>query len=137
MKNDDGTLVDFPADQLFDVQITKGANYGTILLPQWGDTTDEAWGVMQGFKFIADKQITESMVESTILVKTSSGVIAGSIQAGKRKTSTNKLITHLTHGLNDWETFRTIRRIPTEKSIISVIFQTPALRLGLINHHGR
>ena len=97
-KNADGSLTDFPIDQLFDVQITKGANYGTILLPQWGDTTDEAWGVMQGFKFIADKQITESMVESTILVKTSSGIIAGSIQAGNSgegKTLTNKSIRQL------------------------------------------
>lgn len=97
-KNDDGTLVDFPADQYFDVNIKEGAAYGTLYLPQWGDQSDEFLNIPAGFKFIASEQITESMVESTILVKTSSGIIAGSIQPGnpgKGKTLTNKSIRQL------------------------------------------
>lgn len=95
-KNDDGTLVDFPQDQLFDVQITAGANYGTIFLPEWGDKTDEAWGVAQGFKFIANENISDTTtVQSTILVKTSSGMIAGSVVARKGNPLINKSIRQL------------------------------------------
>ncbi len=88
-KNDDGTLVDFPQDQLFDVQITAGANYGTIFLPEWGDTTDEAWGVAQGFKFIAYENISDTTtVQSTILVKTSAGIAASIVQGSSEKSKT-------------------------------------------------
>lgn len=53
-----------------------------------------------GFKFIASEQIAESMVQSTILVKTSSGIIAGSVEPGnpvpgKGNTLTNKSIRQL------------------------------------------
>ena len=85
-KNVDGTLSDFPPDQLFDIQIIDGADYGTFYVLEWGGTTDEAWGINQGFIFIANEQITESSVQSTILVKTTAGVTASIVPVSAGKT---------------------------------------------------
>ena len=99
-KTGDGSLSDFPQDRQYDIKLTDGAGYVTIFVPEWGITTDEEMGVMQGFKFIANEQITETPVSSTLLVKTSSGIIAGSVDPNntlpeKSRSITNKNINRL------------------------------------------
>lgn len=74
---ENGSLSNFPQDQLFDFRIIGGEHYGTIFVPEYGDTTDEGWYVEQGFKFIASAPIENLPVESLLMVKTSEG-FAGS-----------------------------------------------------------
>lgn len=73
----DGRLTNFLEDQLFDFRIIGGEYFGTIFVPEYGDTTDEGWYVKQGFKFIASAPIENLPVESILMVKTSEG-FAGS-----------------------------------------------------------
>ncbi|MBI1936570.1 MAG: hypothetical protein HYS25_00445 [Ignavibacteriales bacterium] len=82
-KNPDGTLSDFPEDQYFDAEIIGGAEYGTLYVPQWGDQSDYLLNIPQGFKFIAEEVISEPKVESTILVRTTAGIIWGRVTPGK------------------------------------------------------
>ena len=69
--NEDGTTEDFSPYQLFDTYISAGSQFGTFWVPEAGDTTDEAYYIEQGFKFIANSQFTGSSVQATITVSTS------------------------------------------------------------------
>ncbi|MBI1936893.1 MAG: hypothetical protein HYS25_02095 [Ignavibacteriales bacterium] len=82
-KNPDGTLSDFPEDQYFDAEIIVGAEYGTLYVAQWGDLSDYFLNIPQGFKFIAEEGLGGQKVESTILVRTTAGIIWGRVTPGK------------------------------------------------------
>ncbi|MEW6508427.1 MAG: hypothetical protein AB1432_11840, partial [Bacteroidota bacterium] len=82
-KNMDGTQSDFPEDQYYDAEIIGGAEYGTLYVPQWGDMSDYLLNIPPGFKFIAEEEITGQRVESTILVRTTAGIIWGRVTPGK------------------------------------------------------
>jgi hypothetical protein len=83
---EDGSLINFPQDQLFDFRLVGGEHYGTIYVPEWGDTTDEGWYVEQGFKFIGAGEIENLPVESVLMVKTAEG-FSGSVQKENKETS--------------------------------------------------
>lgn len=86
---EDGSLINFPQDQLFDFGLIGGELYGTIFVPEWGDTTDEGWYVEQGFKFIGAGEIENLPVESVLMVKTSEG-FSGSVQKENKETSNSR-----------------------------------------------
>jgi hypothetical protein len=72
----DKTTSDFPFDQGFDIQISEGAQYGTILNPNGIDTMDYFIGCSRGengFKFIAADSIDVDSVSATIVVSTTIG----------------------------------------------------------------
>ena len=97
--NDDGTLSDFPADKYFDAQITDGKDYGTFISPESSDTLDQLLCVYQGFKFIANKKIPASQVQSTIIVNTTlftaSKIIPGKDGLNKNVSTVNKSMSKL------------------------------------------
>ncbi len=83
-RNADGSLADFPDDQLFEIGIWSGNKYGTILSS--GDTAGYFTGTPQGFKFIAVDSIDADSVAAGIRV----GVIPpapSSIMPGNNKSS--------------------------------------------------
>jgi hypothetical protein len=82
-KNDNGTLSDLPSDQLFNVRIVDGVDYGGILVPGYNDTTTERSYVRQGFSFYAKKQIPLNSVTSSVYVETTQQAVAESIIPGK------------------------------------------------------
>lgn len=81
--NIDGTLEDFAPDQLFDIEIREGFDYGMFFVPEWNDFTQYPYGIMQGIKYIANEDLPDSTLEVKIRVKTSSGGIAVSKIPGR------------------------------------------------------
>ncbi len=74
----------FPADQLFNVGIEKGEQYGTILNLVSSDTSDEFVEIEQGFKFIAAGSINTDSAKISIRISTiidNGGIIAASIKS--------------------------------------------------------
>jgi hypothetical protein len=72
-KNDDGSLSDLSSDQLFNVRIVDGVDYGAILVPGYSDSTTERWYIPQGFSFYAKKQIPSPSVQAAVYVETAQG----------------------------------------------------------------
>jgi len=72
-KNDNGSLEDFPSDQLFNVRIVDGEDYGSILVPGYRDSTTQRWYVPQGFSFCAKKQIPLTSVQASVYVEATQG----------------------------------------------------------------
>ncbi len=69
----DGTLTDFPQDQVFNVYLTHGKDYGTIeyfYRGMWVDTSDVVEFEMVPFKFIAMNNLSQLLVESSLTVST-------------------------------------------------------------------
>ncbi|MBI9072443.1 MAG: hypothetical protein JEY94_12655 [Melioribacteraceae bacterium] len=64
-----GTPEPFPPDQLFDVEIVEGAEYGTLIAPN-GNSADALVQVEQGFKFLSEPEIDLDTVEVKIVVST-------------------------------------------------------------------
>jgi hypothetical protein len=63
-------LQDFPEEQLFDVEIIEGGEYGTIISSNGVDKSDSFTQIEQGFKFIAEDDIDLDSVEVLIKVVT-------------------------------------------------------------------
>jgi hypothetical protein len=63
-------LQDFPEEQLFDVEIIEGSEYGTIIASNRVDKSDSFTQIEQGFKFIAEDDIDLDSVEVLIKVAT-------------------------------------------------------------------
>jgi len=66
----DGTLVPFPSNQDYRVQLIEGGNYGTILSSNGVDTSDFFGSVTAGIKFIAYNNIDTSNVDIRLKVST-------------------------------------------------------------------
>jgi len=66
-------LEDFPSDQLFNVRIVDGEDYGSILIPGYSDSTTQRWYVQQGFSFYAKKQIPSTSVQASVYVEATQG----------------------------------------------------------------
>jgi hypothetical protein len=98
----DGRIVNFPDDQLFDFRIIGGDHYGTVFVPEWGDTTDEGWYVEQGFKFIAATPIENLPVESVLMVKTSGG-FASSRLSGKESIKEEYRKSNMANSIENFE----------------------------------
>lgn len=85
-RNRDGTITEFREEQLFDIRIKEGEEYGTIWIEDWGDTTDEAYFIRAaGLKFKAREDIEKNEVEVIIEVRTSPEIIAGNIKEGQKE----------------------------------------------------
>jgi len=65
--NESGVLEDYPQDQLFDVAIRSGPQYGVLLAG--GQTGEKFTEVSAGFKFIAADLIETDIVQSIITVR--------------------------------------------------------------------
>ena len=76
---------EFAPDQLFDVRIDKGIQYGTILNSFNSDTSYEFNSIPQGFKFIASKNINVDTAKISVRVHAlvHSGGMPSSITKGK------------------------------------------------------
>jgi hypothetical protein len=71
----DGSTVDFPPDQLFDVSIMQGSDYGTLLSADGTNIADALTGVPQGFKFVAENAIDVDSAVVLINVMKSSNTL--------------------------------------------------------------
>ena len=134
--NDDGTLSDFPADKYFDAQITDGKDYGTFISPESSDTLDQLSCVYQGFKFIANKKIPASQVQSTIIVNTTlftaSKIIPGKDGLNKNVSTDNKSISKLkkTTSTKDDEQLWGMGTVTITKEGIKVYFDKANISTG-------
>jgi hypothetical protein len=73
---EDVTYEPFPSLQLFNVEIEKGKEYGTILRASSSDTSDEFTDIEQGFRFIAKYSINTDTVKirvSTVIDNSGGG----------------------------------------------------------------
>ncbi len=70
-KNDDGSLSDFPPEQLFDFKLVDGINGGMIFIPELGYSIDQARRVRQGISFIANNRIDGNEINSLLVVNVS------------------------------------------------------------------
>lgn len=80
----------FPSDQLFNVKIEKGREYGTILNPAASDTSYEFTGIRKGFKLIVSDTIDTDSALITVRVSTvlnNGGGIAASIKKDNNSVS--------------------------------------------------
>lgn len=78
---DNDLLEDFSTDQMFEYQFTEGLDYGTFFISDWGSTTNYFVGFPNQIKFVAVNGISDSVVTSKILVKTSSGMATKIVNA--------------------------------------------------------
>jgi hypothetical protein len=68
-------LEEFSADQLFDVSIMQGSDYGTLLSADGTNIADALTGVPQGFKFVAENAIDVDSAVVLINVMKSSNTL--------------------------------------------------------------
>ncbi len=87
-RNPDGTTADFPPDQLFEVGISSGNSYGTILSS--GDTAGYFASVPQGLKFIAVDSIRAD--SAMVGVQVEPAMALPSAAAPGRNGSDNKAV---------------------------------------------
>lgn len=92
---DDGSISSFDANQVFDVQIIKGGEYGTLYTPAYNFSSDELYGIPQGFSFIAADSIDTDSAKVTILVKAYTGII---ISSAIQYSGNNKLFSQSNNG---------------------------------------
>jgi len=79
-------LLDFPAEQLFNVEITGGNEFGILLDPSTGNIADNLQGVSNGFKVITAASVPYDSVVIRIKVNTSVGGNSAS------RTITNQIL---------------------------------------------
>ncbi len=77
---EDESTIDFPDEQLFDVEIIEGAEYGTIVSSN--ETADTFLQIEQGFSFVADSTIYNDV---EVLIKVSTEIGGQSISSRKGK----------------------------------------------------
>lgn len=77
-RNNDGTITPFDLTQVFDAQIVKGGEFGTLYTPTYNFSSDELYGIPQGFSFIAADSIETDSAKVEFLITAYTGVIIGS-----------------------------------------------------------
>ncbi len=84
-------LLDFPAEQSFNVAITGGSEFGMLLDPNAGSIADNLQGVSNGFKVITATSIPYDSVVIILKVNTTvGGGIASRIINNKKEESADK-----------------------------------------------
>lgn len=94
-RNDDGSLTDFSPDQQFEIGISSGENYGTILLSD-GSTGGYFSYVSQPFQFIAADSIDADSVMVGIRVGTQPPIVSSTVPGGKRNTRQSASVSRTT-----------------------------------------
>lgn len=69
-KKSDGTLLDFPTDQTFDIKFADGEEFGNFLLVDGEIVGKSFYDIESGFKLIAEDSITEDNAEMSLKVTT-------------------------------------------------------------------
>ncbi len=69
-KNINGSLIDFPPDQMFNAIFINKPSFGILISPNGEISTDTLKNTLQGFKYIAPSNISDFEVKDTILVET-------------------------------------------------------------------
>ena len=89
-KKSDGSLIDYPVDQTFDIEFISGAEFGNFLLVD-GETVGKSfYDIESGFKLIAEDSIALDNAEMSLKVTTYSSPIDYGAQIDPTSNPKNK-----------------------------------------------
>ncbi|MBP9582958.1 MAG: hypothetical protein KBE38_12430 [Ignavibacterium sp.] len=94
-------ITEFPEGQEFSVWLAEGFNYGTILNPETGDTSDTFTEIGKQFKLVINKNITKASAKITLAATADVFMLGGPM--GMQK---NNIITAAQKKANKLKTFQ-------------------------------